>query len=107
MTSDIHRPEKDEIAREILAYLRDHPDAEDTLEGIVQWWILERKIKYQKVLVQKAIDNLTKSNLVIEQKKKNIGCCYRINRSKNNEITTFLKKQNSRMNNERVVFDDR
>lgn len=107
MTADIHRPEKNEVACEILAYLRDHPHAEDTLDGIVQWWILERQIKYHKVLVQKAIDDLTKSNLVIEQKKKNIGCCYRINRSKSREITTVLKKQNNRMNDERVVLDDR
>jgi hypothetical protein len=107
VTTNIHRPEKDEIAREILAYLRDHPDAEDTLDGIVQWWILDRKIKYQKALVQKAIDDLTKSNLIIEQKKKNIGCFYRINRSKSREITTVLKEQNSRMNDERVVLDDR
>jgi hypothetical protein len=30
---------KTEIAREILAYLLDHPDAQDTLDGISQWWV--------------------------------------------------------------------
>jgi len=32
--------------REILAYLADHPDAQDTLAGIFEWWLLERKITY-------------------------------------------------------------
>jgi hypothetical protein len=33
------------LARQILRYLRDHPQAEDTIEGIMVWWISERAIK--------------------------------------------------------------
>src|SRR5262249_52494108 len=33
----------DEIAAEILAYLEQHPEAADTLEGVVQWWILQQR----------------------------------------------------------------
>jgi hypothetical protein len=33
------------LARQILHYLRDHPRAEDTIEGIMVWWVSERAIK--------------------------------------------------------------
>ncbi len=60
----IARPSKDEIAREILAYLSDHPDAQDTLDGIVQWWLLERKIKQSQKLVKEVLSSLVKKNLL-------------------------------------------
>ena len=33
-------------AIEILRYLREHPEAKDTLEGIMVWWLPERAMKY-------------------------------------------------------------
>ncbi len=57
---------KDEIAREILAYLAEHPDAEDSLNGIVQWWILERRIKVQVSLVQEVLSELALQKKILE-----------------------------------------
>lgn len=34
----------------ILNYLRDHPDAEDTAEGISQWWVGETQRVVEKAL---------------------------------------------------------
>ena len=34
---------KSPIASEILSYLIDHPDAQDTKEGIVEWWLLHQR----------------------------------------------------------------
>jgi hypothetical protein len=34
---------REELRREILAFLDAHPDAADTLEGIAQWWILHQR----------------------------------------------------------------
>jgi hypothetical protein len=34
------------FAIEILHYLRDHPEAQDTLEGIMVWWVSECAIKH-------------------------------------------------------------
>jgi hypothetical protein len=50
--------DKSQIAHEILAYLAEHPDAQDTLEGIVHWWLLERNIKYQMNFVREILDDL-------------------------------------------------
>ncbi|OGW38463.1 MAG: hypothetical protein A2X58_00430 [Nitrospirae bacterium GWC2_56_14] len=58
-----------EIAREILVYLADHPEAGDTLEGIMQWWLLQRRIQNQIVLVEKALNELVNDGYV----KKNIN----------------------------------
>ena len=51
-------PDRDEIQREILAYLAAHPDCEDTLEGIAEWWLLERAIERRLREVETALDKL-------------------------------------------------
>jgi hypothetical protein len=47
--SPAHRESHDgrlpSFAREILRYLREHAEAQDTVEGIMGWWISERTIK--------------------------------------------------------------
>lgn len=60
MTTD----DESEIAREILAYLSDHPQANDTLEGIIEWWLLERKIRNQSAAVKEALEGLIEKGLV-------------------------------------------
>lgn len=60
--------EKSEIARQILDYLADHPDAQDTLEGIIRWWLLDTKIKYQQELVKEALAELVEKGFVLECK---------------------------------------
>jgi len=79
---DLCFPDKSQIAREILAYLADHPDAEDTLDGIVQWWLLERKIKYQKSLVKEAIAELIDQKLILTWKDPVSRILYRANHEK-------------------------
>lgn len=56
---------KVKVAYEILRYLIKNPGAQDTLEGIVDWWLLGRNTTYQKLLVQKALDMLVEDGLVI------------------------------------------
>src|SRR5215510_1404482 len=60
--------EKEQLASEILQYLIDNPNAQDTLDGIVTWWLLERTIRRRTVLVKEVLDNLVADRLVIAQK---------------------------------------
>ncbi|UCF94907.1 MAG: hypothetical protein JSW39_12395 [Desulfobacterales bacterium] len=83
--------EKSEVARQILAYLADHPDARDTLEGIVHWWLLESQIKYQIFLVREAIQELVDRELLLEEVLPGSEPGYRINATKQDEIRKFFQ----------------
>ena len=74
--------EGSEIAYDILAYLSEHPDAQDTLQGIVEWWILEQEIKTRIKQVERALAGLVAERLVVERKGKDSQTHYRVNRRK-------------------------
>jgi hypothetical protein len=89
---DLCLTDKSHITHEILAYLLEHPASQDTLEGIMQWWLLDRKIKYQMRLVEKALDDLVNQELVIKEKKMDSTNLYRVNNHKLGEIEGSIKK---------------
>lgn len=46
------------VAKAILAYLLEHPDAQDTLAGIAEWWLPEEEANTQLAIVKNALDQL-------------------------------------------------
>jgi hypothetical protein len=82
---------KSRIAREILAYLVEHPEAQDTLDGIVQWWLPERELRHRVALVREAIGELVENGRVIPCTRQNSRTYYRINEEKRAEIEEFVK----------------
>jgi hypothetical protein len=56
----------DEVDRAVLAYLEAHPSAADTLEGIVAWWLEQRRIRYGVEIVSGALERLISSGAVEE-----------------------------------------
>ena len=76
------KDETKQIAEEILAYLKENPAAEDTLAGIVEWWLLEQKIRETTSAVQKALAELVRDGLVLERKGKDSQVRYCINPDK-------------------------
>lgn len=93
MNFDLSGTNKVQIGYQILAYLVEHPEAQDTVEGIVEWWLLERQIKFQTARVQEALFELVAKGLVIEQKGSNSQTHYRINLSKYEEIQKLFKNK--------------
>jgi len=77
---------KSKIGNEILAYLVDYPKAQDTLEGIVEWWLLEQKIKYETSRVKEALADLVAMEVLLERKGPDSQIHYRINQSRYDEI---------------------
>lgn len=82
---------KSRIAREILAYLAEHPDAQDTVEGIVEWWLLEQKIQRHTAQVKEALAELVTKGLVLEHKGRDGRFHYCANRRRSGEIHALLK----------------
>ena len=79
-----------QIGNEILAYLVDYPKAQDTLEGIASWWLLERTIRFQAAEVKKALAELVARGLVIEQKGNDSVVHYRVNRGRLEEVKELV-----------------
>jgi hypothetical protein len=85
--------EQHEIEREILAYFLKNPDAQDTLEGIIEWWLLETYIRKQSILVKQALSELVNQGLIIEIQNSNAQRRYRVNQEKMKEIQERLKER--------------
>ena len=82
--------EPSEIAQDILAYLVEHPGAQDTVQGIVQWWLLEQEIQRRTAQVQAALAELVARGLVLERQGKDGRTRYRINRRRSAQIRELL-----------------
>jgi hypothetical protein len=85
-------PERDaEIDRAILHYLQAHPDAKDTLEGIAQWWLLREWTERKFHQIEAGISHLVSRGLVEERRREGLPPYYRLNRTKQDEISRILK----------------
>jgi predicted transcriptional regulator len=84
--------EKRQTSYEILAYLVENPGAQDTLEGVAHWWLLEQRIEDQTAKVQEALDELVSKGLVIENKGPDARFHYRINRDRMKRISAILSR---------------
>jgi hypothetical protein len=80
------------VAHDILAYLIEHPDAQDTVQGIVKWWLLEQTIRYQTTRVKRALAYLVEKGLVIERRSLNLRSRYQVNAGKLDEISALLRR---------------
>jgi hypothetical protein len=49
---------------ELLSYLREHPQAMDSLEGIVEWWLPRQRIRVEVERVARALAALTRAGVV-------------------------------------------
>jgi len=84
---------KKQLSEEILQYLIEHPNAQDTLQGIVTWWLLERAIKHQTALVKEVLDKLVADGLIIAQHGSDSQTHYKINRRRRKRIISLLQQR--------------
>jgi len=56
----------EEVAQSILAYLAEHPQAMDTVEGIAQWWIMRQQIRVTATTVARVLRQLAERGLLEE-----------------------------------------
>ena len=80
---------KNDVKNRILAYLERHPEAQDTLHGIIQWWLMEQEIRYQGDLVEEALKDLVQRGVIIEIVTTGSHLRYRINNEKMRETGIY------------------
>ena len=81
-----------QIAYDILAYLAENPDAQDTLEGIIGWWLSGQAVGSHAALVKETLTDLVNRGLVLARRSKDARTCYKINRRKLKEISALLTR---------------
>ena len=62
------RKGKEELSEKILNYLRKHPNAEDTVEGITRWWLEFEKVDSLVDDVSEVLELLLRRDMVIRVK---------------------------------------
>ena len=79
---DERRHEKDsstEIEDAILAYLRSHPEAADTLEGIVEWWLPRQRYATARAQIARVLGDLVGAGLLRRDRLPGGGELYALN----------------------------
>jgi Fe2+ or Zn2+ uptake regulation protein len=67
---------EDEIAQDILNYLRSHPEASDTLEGIAKWWLMRQRVSDSTEVVWRVLERLRDQGLIHERRLEGGGTLY-------------------------------
>jgi hypothetical protein len=55
---------RDLLISAITLYLRNHPNAADSLDGIMQWWLPQQKNTVDENDLQQALDYLVAANMI-------------------------------------------
>jgi len=83
-------PEGDEqVSREILRYLVKHPDAKDTIEGILKWWLPDGRV-WKRGEVHEALNLLTSKGLLTRRGTVPSKEIYGMNRDRLGEIKKLV-----------------
>jgi len=89
--SEHSRSAEEKIALRILAYLKEHPHAKDTIEGISQWWLGSEADKHRLADLERALSSLISKKLIVSKHMKGSPRWYAVNPRKLEEISRILK----------------
>jgi hypothetical protein len=80
------------LRQALLSYMFENAAASDTLEGIVEWWLLDRRIRHEMAEVKSVLDDLVARKLLLKRTAKDKRVHYRVNRGKEKQIRALLTK---------------
>jgi len=84
--------EQQEVSYYILAFLSDNPDAGDIFDGLVEWWLLDQKIKFETRNVSEAVAWLVSEGLIVKHEEPDSRIIYKVNRNKKQDIRRILNQ---------------
>jgi hypothetical protein len=81
----------DPLTQQLLGYWIQHPEAQSTVEAIVEWWLLEQQIQRAAEEVRPVLAELVAKGFVVEKRQGDGRIRYRLNRKKEAEIRAWNK----------------
>ena len=84
-TTDLHKcvptdPSLPSPGPEILDYLARHPDAQDTIDGILHWWVLDAHVRKWTPKIAETIGQLVERGFLEEKRSSDGKIFYHISR---------------------------
>jgi Fe2+ or Zn2+ uptake regulation protein len=91
----MHAPSEEDLTTDILGYMLEHPDACDEAQGIVAWWFSEQRLRAGLVTVERILDRLAVSGLVIAHKIPGGRTLYSLNKQRKHEAARYIARDGS------------
>jgi hypothetical protein len=79
-----------QVQRGILNYLTQHPHAKDTLQGIIEWWLVDSRQTPGVADVQEALDELVQRGWILVTKRSPSSTLYGLDEAHLDSIREFL-----------------
>jgi hypothetical protein len=79
------------VIRHVLQYLVDHPDAKDTIQGILRWWLSGGPAACEEEAVQGALDALVARGWLTQRQTTSSQQLYGLKKERLEEIKAFLR----------------
>ena len=79
------------LTHELLDYWIQNPEAQGTVESIVEWWLLEQRIQQAAAEVRQVLTELVGKDFVVERRQADGRICYQLNRAREAEIRAWLE----------------
>jgi len=81
-----------EVALRILRYLDQNPNASDTVEGILEWWLPKQSMYEEEKVVERALDSMVERNLILTNRSSDARKHYRLNTDCIQEIRRMIRE---------------
>lgn len=79
------------VAVKILRYLAEHPNAADTSDGILEWWLLRQSILDEERVVERALDSLVEQKLILKVEAADARKHYHLNADRIDESRALIR----------------
>lgn len=85
------------VTQQILSYLVEHPDAKDTVDGVIKWWLPEDSVDRGKKTVQEVLDSLVLRGWLTRRDATSSKTIYGMKKDQLEEIENFLRGDKERI----------